>query len=81
MEVEPSDLFRPTTTQTFLNNETPPPAPHLPTFPEDEQIDWEALISVLKDITSGLVYIHQHGFVHRDLKPRNGSTPLISFLI
>ena len=42
-------------------------------FPEDELIDWGALITVLKDITSGLIYIHSQKFVHRDLKPRNGS--------
>ena len=41
--------------------------------PEDELIDWEALITVLKDIASGLIYIHSHKFVHWDLKPRNGS--------
>ena len=42
-------------------------------FPEAEPIDWGALITVLKDITSGLIYIHSERFVHRDLKPRNGS--------
>jgi len=42
-------------------------------FLEDELIDWETLITVLKDIASGLIYIHSHKFVHRDLKPRNGS--------
>ena len=42
-------------------------------FPEDELIDWGPLITVLKDITSGLIYIHSQKFVHRDLKPRNGS--------
>ena len=42
-------------------------------IPDDELIDWGALITVLKDITSGLIYIHSQKFVHRDLKPRNGS--------
>jgi Protein tyrosine and serine/threonine kinase len=44
-----------------------------PTFPEDDLIDWEALITVMTDITSGLIYIHSQKFVHRDLKPRNGT--------
>jgi len=66
--------------QTWLDNSNTPDASSLPTFPEDELIDWEALVAVLKDITSGLIYIHSRKFVHRDLKPRNGTT-LISFLI
>lgn len=53
------------------------PAP--PTFPEDEQIGWQALINVLKDITSGLIYIHSQRFVHRDLKPSNGITLALHF--
>jgi serine/threonine protein kinase len=60
------------------NRDTRIPSP--PTFPEDELIDWEALITIFKDITSGLIYIHSKKFVHRDLKPRNGTT-FISFLI
>jgi len=67
-------------TYTLPNNEYTPHVPSTPTFPEDDLIDWEALIRVLKDITSGLIYIHSHKFVHRDLKPRNG-TILISFLM
>ena len=66
--------------QTLSDNET---MTHMlpPAFPEDELIDWEALIAVLKDITSGLIYIHSQKFVHRDLKPRNGTTLAPSFLI
>ena len=67
-------------TQTLPDNEYTSHVPSPPTFPEDELIDWEALIRVLKDIASGLIYIHSQKFVHRDLKPRNGII-LISFLM
>lgn len=30
---------------------------------------------VVKDIASGLAYVHEHGEVHRDLKPANGNSP------
>ena len=34
--------------------------------------DYKKVGSIFKQITLGLDYIHQHGEVHRDLKPRNG---------
>jgi len=35
--------------------------------------------SVMVQITSGLAYIHSHGEVHRDIKPRNGKTQLQTY--
>jgi len=83
MELENEPHFSATmSTQILPDNEdtSPVTVPSTPTFPEDELIDWEALIRVLQDITSGLIYIHSQKFVHRDLKPRNG-TILISVLM
>jgi serine/threonine protein kinase len=68
---EPSQLPMPTLTVPDVDNSTLH-VPSTPTFSEDEQIDWKALITVLTDIASGLIYIHKQKFVHRDLKPRNG---------
>jgi serine/threonine protein kinase len=33
---------------------------------------WESMTTILFDIVSGLIYIHEKGIVHRDLKPLNG---------
>jgi hypothetical protein len=74
------DVSATISTQTLLDNECTPDKLSPPMFPEDELIDWKALIKVLNDITSGLIYIHGQKYVHRDLKPRNG-TIFISFLI
>ena len=35
---------------------------------------WESITTILLDIVSGLIYIHEKGIVHRDLKPLNGET-------
>jgi serine/threonine protein kinase len=42
-----------------------------------KDFDWVEVTDVGLDIAAGLEYIHQHGMVHRDLKPRNGLSSLI----
>jgi serine/threonine protein kinase len=45
-----------------------------------KNFDWVAVTDAGVDIAKGLEYIHNHGMVHRDLKPRNGiSTYLLHF--
>jgi serine/threonine protein kinase len=38
----------------------------------DLTVDWEAVLNIIQDIVSGLIYIHDQNTVHRDLKSRNG---------
>lgn len=41
------------------------------------EIDWDAINAIIDDIVSGLIYMHENGVVHRDLKPRNGMIKVI----
>lgn len=38
-------------------------------------------LPIIIDICSGLAYIHEKNYVHRDLNPRNGRSPPIRLLI
>jgi len=33
--------------------------------------DFESVVEIVEDIVSGLIYLHEHKTVHRDLKPGN----------
>ena len=37
----------------------------------DEQLPLEDALLILRDVCDGLAYAHQHGIVHRDIKPDN----------
>jgi len=40
---------------------------------KDKSLQCLSLWGITKQITSGLDFIHSHGELHRDLKPRNGN--------
>jgi serine/threonine protein kinase len=42
------------------------------TSSQPEKIEWSPILKIFADITRGLRYMHGKGFVHRDLKPKNG---------
>lgn len=56
-----------------ISGSTTPAESNANPTPADE-IDWEPVMDILDDMTSGLIYIHGKNIVHRDLKPRNGTS-------
>lgn len=38
------------------------------------EFDWQSVIDVIQDINRGLMYLHQNRVVHRDVKPKNGTS-------
>jgi serine/threonine protein kinase len=45
------------------------------------EINWSPVVKVIEDICGGLIYIHEHGTVHRDLKPQNGMSLIMNSLL
>jgi serine/threonine protein kinase len=61
----------------YIYRETPPnPSESLPFFVKDAPASSKALQiwNVMKQIASGVKYVHSHGTVHRDLKPANSTS-------
>ena len=44
-----------------------------------EEAPKDSIFGIIREIASGLEFIHCHSEVHRDLKPRNGSVSDIVF--
>jgi serine/threonine-protein kinase len=38
---------------------------------ENRPLDWEARLAIMEQVSAGLQYAHDHGLVHRDVKPAN----------
>jgi serine/threonine protein kinase len=40
------------------------------------QLDTKALLQIMRDVSRGLTFIHEHKEVHRDIKPNNSNAPV-----
>lgn len=58
---------------TFDEGDTQP-SRNLEFVPKDSSLNlrMQNIWTIMSEITDGLMFIHDHQFVHRDLKPRNG---------
>ena len=54
--------------------DTPRPSESIPYFIKDAppEIKASQIWNIMRDIAEGLLYIHEHSLVHRDVKPLNG---------
>lgn len=52
----------------------------LDNYPNDNAKRWNRIGGIMRDILSGLAFIHSRKEVHRDLKPRNSLLPAITSL-
>jgi len=64
----------------YIHKPTPDFMIHL-YLPETNDVRGNVACKILADIALGLEFIHSVCEVHRDIKPKNGTTPPVSFLI
>lgn len=57
---------------------TPSIAEKLPYSTQDSPSRMRQIWVIMEHITSGIAFIHSHGEIHRDLKPRNGKSCMIT---
>jgi serine/threonine protein kinase len=62
-----------TASESFAKSSLDLPEPSPDSLLASDDFNWEPVMEILEDVTSGLIYIHGKNIVHRDLKPRNGT--------